>query len=406
MLDRRLRRGAGQLRRSNLRVGLSIVGASSVLAVFVACATQGADTPAPDGGTLDDGGVVDAARADDADGGDADARPPCEGESDCKIYPGACTDQTLCAASVAINSSARLLGLWAANDHDLWAAGTMGTVLHSDGATWKAIPTGRLETLRSVSGTGPNDVWFASTDRFLMHTQGALADGGAAWDIYDSSAIDSPHLMQSIWGSAAQGMWGLIDNNYGPNGLILHSAGWQQDGGGPAWTLDLAPTYMDPPGPFGGRSLYGFGATDVWSGWVGGQLYRRDVDGGWKELNSGSQSTLNGIWGPTANDLFLVGSSGSVRHWDGQTITTLELEPSIRDYDLFGVCGTSSNDVWIVGDKGLVLHWDGQHFTRIAIGALQGRRPTLRGIRVSSTTDQIWVVGDAFVLGGKKGALQ
>lgn len=393
------------MKTSKLRVSLHLLALSSMLAVW-SCATQG-DSSSPadagaDTGVASDGGNADVSQ----DGGNIEDAPPpsCDGESDCAAHPKDCSDKTLCAANIAIDPSARLLGLWASAPNDVWAGGTMGLVLHHDGSAWKTIPTGRLETLRSVAGTASNDVWFASTDRFLLHTRGVSADGGAAWDVYDSSAADTPHLMQSIWGNAEQGMWGLIDNSYGPNGLVLHSSGWEA-GVGPAWTLDLAPTYMDPPGPFGGRSLFGFGSTDVWSGWVGGQLYRR-VGGKWKELNSITQETLNGIWGTSADNLWFVGTHGTVRHWNGQVMSTLEIEPALRDYALFGVWGSGPNDLWIVGENALVLHYDGQHFARVSVGGLQGRRPALRKVWVSDTTDQIWIVGDGILLGGKKGASQ
>jgi hypothetical protein len=388
------------MKTSNLRAA-RVVAVSSMVAIW-ACAAG--DDPPP-AGAGDDAGpgttLQEAAAPADAS---LDAPVYCDSGSDCDAYPNECGPNTLCAASVSVDPSARLLGLWAANDHDIWAAGTMGLVIHYDGSAWKTIPTGLQQTFRSVAGTGPNDVWFSSTERFLLHSQGIAPDGTVRWDVYDSSSSGTPHLMQAIWGNAEQGMWGLIDNTYGPAGLILHSDGWQP-GVGPQWNLDLAPTYMDPPGPYGGRSLFGFGATDAWSGWVGGQLYRR-VSGKWKELNSTTRETLNDMWGASADDLWFVGTNGSIRHWDGKLMTTLETEPSLRQRSLLGVRGSGPNDLWIVGEDALVLHYDGQHLTRIPVGGLRGKRPELRRVWVSDSSDQIWIVGDGVVLGGKKGAFQ
>jgi hypothetical protein len=393
---------------SSFNTVLRVVILSSTLGAFWACASEGSDDPpATDGGTAADSGA-DVSTDDAGDAGDLDgAAPlPCDGASECAAYPNDCTDKTLCAAGIAIDPSARLLALWASGDNDLWAAGTMGLVVHSDGSTWKTVPTGRLETLRAVAGTGPNDVWFSSTDRFLMHNQGISADGGADWDVYDTSSADTPHLMQAMWGNAEQGIWGLVDNTYGTTGLIFHSIGWQE-GVGPGWAFDLAPTYMDPPGPYGGRSAIGFGATDVWSGWVSGKLLRRSADDGkWHELNSTTFETLNGMWGTSPDDVWFVGTNGCIRHWDGHAMSTPEIDPSLRTFDLFAISGTSPTDIWIVGEQALVLHYDGQSFTRIPVGGLGGKRPTLHGVRVSATSDQVWAVGEGIVLGAKKGAVQ
>ena len=388
-----------KVRNARTLVLLSALGA----AAWACAATDEASPSPPDNSVKYDAGSNEEASQDAAV--DADAAPPfCEAGADCDVFPNECGDHTLCRDAIAIDSSTRLLGLWAAADDDIWAAGTKGLVVHYDGAAWKTIPTGVLQTLRSVAGTASNDVWFSSTDRYLLHTRGISADGAADWEVFDSSSSDTPHIMESIWGSAEQGMWGVVDNNYGATGLVLHSNGWQP-GVGPAWTLDLAPSWMDPPGPYGGRSLFGFGATEVWSGWLGGRLYRR-VDGKWRELNSTTRATLNGMWGSSANDLWLVGTEGTIRRWNGSEMSTLELDPSVRDHDLFGVFGSGPNDVWIVGERSLVLHYDGQHLSRIPVGGLQGARPTLRKVWVSDTSDRIWIVGDAIVLGGKKGALQ
>ncbi|AKV00459.1 hypothetical protein AKJ09_07122 [Labilithrix luteola] len=387
------------------RTALPLMALSSLLGIW-ACASTGDDSPSPKDpesivpmpDAASEAAVEDAAT-------DQDASPkPCKGGSDCTAYPNDCSNTTLCAANVSFDSSARLTSMWASSDSDIWGAGTMGVVLHYDGSAWKALPTGSLVTVHAISGTAANDVWFASTDRTMLHTRGVDASGKATFEIYDASSSGDNHIMQSMWGSPQQGIYALIDNHYGANGLILHSTGWQT-GVGPSWTFDLAPTWMDPPGPYGGRSLVGFGTDDVWSGWLGGRLYRR-VAGKWRELNSTTTESLNGMWGTSGDDLWLAGTNGAIRHWDGKVMSTVEVEPVLRDRALYAVAGTTGTDVWFVGDEALVLHWDGQKLSRIPVGGLKGRRPALRGVWVSPTSDHVWIVGDGIVLEGKKGALQ
>jgi photosystem II stability/assembly factor-like uncharacterized protein len=37
----------------------------------------------------------------------------------------------------------------------------------------------------------------------------------------------------------------------------------------------------------------------------------------WVEMSSGTDKSLNGIWGTSATDIFVVGSSGTILHYGG-----------------------------------------------------------------------------------------
>ena len=38
---------------------------------------------------------------------------------------------------------------------------------------------------------------------------------------------------------------------------------------------------------------------------------------GWSPMESGTQRMLNAVWGSSANDVFIVGSLGTILHYDG-----------------------------------------------------------------------------------------
>ena len=49
--------------------------------------------------------------------------------------------------------------VWGTTDHDVWAVGEDGAIVHFDGSTWSSIPSGTTASLGPLSGTSATDVW-------------------------------------------------------------------------------------------------------------------------------------------------------------------------------------------------------------------------------------------------------
>jgi len=43
---------------------------------------------------------------------------------------------------------------------------------------------------------------------------------------------------------------------------------------------------------------------------------------GWSPMESGTQKTLNAVWGSSASDVFIVGTLGTILHYDGNPEAT------------------------------------------------------------------------------------
>ena len=69
---------------------------------------------------------------------------------------------------------------------------------------------------------------------------------------------------------------------------------------------------------------------------------------------------LLSVWGASGSDVFAVGESGTVVHYDGAVWTVLDCGSATALQDVWGVSGT---DVYIVGYGGQVLHHDGTGWT-------------------------------------------
>ena len=87
-------------------------------------------------------------------------------------------------------------------------------------------------------------------------------------------------------------------------------------------------------------------------------------------------SQLFGIWGTAANNLWAVGadagSNAVVWHFDGATWAVQDLSAVLPSGEgattLYKVWGRSASDVYAVGETGLMLHFDGASWSRLDSG--------------------------------------
>jgi hypothetical protein len=94
---------------------------------------------------------------------------------------------------------------------------------------------------------------------------------------------------------------------------------------------------------------------------------------------------LDGVWGAAPSDVWVVGSGGTIRHWNG--VSWSDAASGVTE-DLTDVWGSRTDDVWAVGAAGTILHWDGVSWTSVDHGSTND----LRGVW-GSGADDVWAVG-------------
>jgi len=94
---------------------------------------------------------------------------------------------------------------------------------------------------------------------------------------------------------------------------------------------------------------------------------------------------LNDIWGSSSSDVFMVGDSGTILHYDGSIWSSMN--SGTTGY-LSGVWGTSSSDVFAVGGGGTIIHYDGTSWSQMNSGTSHG----LNDVWGVSSSD-VFVVG-------------
>jgi len=97
------------------------------------------------------------------------------------------------------------------------------------------------------------------------------------------------------------------------------------------------------------------------------------------------------VWAAAHDDAWMVGSRGTIRHWDGRSWQAFE---SGTVADLYSVSGTAADDVWVAGDWGLLMRWDGKRWQKSETMV----RGLLQGVLALARND-VWAVGpDGLIL--------
>jgi hypothetical protein len=127
-------------------------------------------------------------------------------------------------------------------------------------------------------------------------------------------------------------------------------------------------------------------SNDVWAVGSAGTIMRWNGTA-WSSVWSGSTQDLTAVWGTSASDVWAVGAAGTILHWTGFAWASL---PSGTTNRLDAVWGSSATDAWAVGVAGTILRWNGTAWASVPSGITAGR---LKGVWGSSATD-VWAVGD------------
>jgi CubicO group peptidase (beta-lactamase class C family) len=112
------------------------------------------------------------------------------------------------------------------------------------------------------------------------------------------------------------------------------------------------------------NSVWGSSGTDVFAVGESGTILHYDGTV-WSPMDSGSYNFLTTVWGSSDRDVFAVGWGGTILHYDGNSWTHMN---SGTFKSLWGIWGTSGDDVFAFGDGGTILHYDGNTWSPMDSG--------------------------------------
>ncbi len=293
-----------------------------------------------------------------------------------------------------------LYGIWGSGPDDIFAVGTVGTVLHFDGSQWRHMESGTSITLESVWGSGPNDVyaagWGGEATGLVIHYDGTRwssvlnfedADLHSVWgsgpnDVYvDSSDANIPyHFNGTRWRAID---YGVEIHTYGIGGSgpdDVHIGG-QIHFDGESWQ-PVTGVWGSP------MDIWGFAPDNAYLVVHDGRIYRFN-GANWQKVVDTDVPML-AIWGSGPADVFCVGDNSEIAHYDGNQWEFME-----APYGGFlaDVWGSGPDNVYAVGDSGTILHYDGSIWSSVDTGY----RTPISDIWSSSPDDLFQVGWDGMI---------
>ena len=223
---------------------------------------------------------------------------------------------------------------------------------------WEIISSGETnKTLRSVYAIDADNIV-------------AAGDSGTVLHIYNSeiSVTETPGKLRihALWGSSPRNIFAVCDA-----ATILHFDGneWSLAHRGSVDTALLAIT--------------GFGPHDIFA--VGDSGYALRYDGlMWRQIETGIQQELYGLWGQDSQHILAVGGGGVVLRWNGDRWKSFGAG---TDQDLYGVHGSGLSKLFIAGLAGTLIRFEDNTWHR----EFSGVRSDLHA--VSGEGDEFYVVG-------------
>jgi cysteine-rich repeat protein len=281
-------------------------------------------------------------------------------------------------SAMSSNVTKTLKGIHGRNENDIYAVGLTGTIVHYDGNNWSVMTSGTIQHLNNVwLGSDPNKVYAVG------HSGTILFYNGSSWT---SVISGSSEILNGIWGSGPSNLYVV-----GLSTEILHYNGnfWTQikndkiDSFGNADFLGVwgyenniymisfsklinyneTELFSSYETIIAINSIWGNNENDIYAVGQTGTLLHYDGDS-WSSETSPAANSLVDVWGSSASDVYAVGNFSEFVYFNG--ISWSNVTSPVSNIGLKGIWGSSASDIYVVGQTGTILHYDGGSWTSIA----------------------------------------
>ncbi len=258
-----------------------------------------------------------------------------------------------------------LHAVWATST-DVWVGGEAGLLLHRSAAgNWARVETNHIAPIRSIYGTGANDVWFTRDDASIDHFDGAQLG---------NHAVDVPGVRVGV-------LFGRPDVGVYAAGYVPGppSAGLRDDRAH-VFTVSTA-------------GITTFNASlPLQSGLV-------PLSGGVNEQADAGATVFLAGYQTYGTSSYLRASSftenGSVK------VTTLTPSPTQAEVaHPIPVLAFTAQAAWITRGMGLIHSWNGTSYTAMSLRMGYGVSPA-PVFGAHSAGSDVWLVGNGFALRGQ-----
>lgn len=257
--------------------------------------------------------------------------------------------------------------IWMASTTVGWAVGASGSISQTTdgGATWTPQPSGVTVDLNGIWGTSDTSVWTVGDGGTVLFWN------GTSWATQTTGVTSD---LSAISGFNASNVWAV-----GAASAIIK---WN----GTAWTTQDAPNNANE----NLNGVWAASANTVIAVGDNGQTLRTLNSGtAWNNFDSFSSPTtidLQAIWGSAGNSIWIVGTGGTVRFWNG-TAWGAQTSGLTANRTLFGISGANATNVWAAGSNGEIIRFDGLAWSNPNSDTAQ----VLNGIHVVDTSNIVAV---------------
>lgn len=219
-------------------------------------------------------------------------------------------------------TTANLRGVWGSSSSDVWAGGVGGALLHFNGSTWSAVGT-QTSDIDAVWGSGPNDVWFCGSGSVLRWT-------GSSFTKFSFAGT-----LLAVSGTGPNDVWVTGENT---NTHHWNGSSWATISPGAGTT-----TYF---------TVLAVAPNDAWvSSFITGKDTMHFTGSKWTAQKA-MLTMFNSMSARSATDIWGVGGTGRIGHWDGSTWTVAQPFGSVAMWSVSTIAGHA----WVVGDNSLIVH--------------------------------------------------
>ncbi len=236
-------------------------------------------------------------------------------------------------------------GLWGSGSDDVFAVGGLdpgeSLVLHFDGESWTEMPMPEHQAkLYTVFGFAPNDVYAAGLAGIIMHYD------GIRWKVLSEAPADWDSITD-IWGPSPQSVY-----------FAAQEGVWRWDG------TSMTRLFHWGPQRINHGAMAGSGPDNLFTVGTHGSITHHDGSS-WTVMESGVSSLLTGVWTSGPENAYASGAKETLLHYDGTSWSAIPPQ-GVEGYG--GVWGSADNDVYVAAENGLLLHYDGTEWTTIDTG--------------------------------------
>jgi hypothetical protein len=247
-----------------------------------------------------------------------------------------------------------------------YMVGDGGLILKKTGSTYTPMASGTLAPLKGIHGRSATDIWAVGGSACTSNTDPSrsvlLHFDGTSWTPTTPPQFSdfSGYTLRDVWTSPTGGAYAVSD---------MASAPVKWNAAASKWEFENVTIPGGKHGNYRLNAVYGFSDNDVYAVGTHGTILHRDATG-WTLVAQYeadywlSTNLLQTVWGYSSDAVFVGGNTGQLYRLRPAASSTWERVNQgdgswTAQVNMLSMYGTGADDIWFVGGGGAIQHWTG-----------------------------------------------